>query len=122
MAVTAQEQKTTRDRARTHGCCVDVHAAMMEVTRAPIDQQHRLLEALAEPTRLQMVHLLSRTGELCVCDFTQAFDLGQPTISHHLRVLREAGVVNCRKAGQWVYCSINRGTIKDLVGILLDLA
>ncbi len=112
---------TTSPRREPRACCGDAAAVMEEVERAPLAQQHTLLVALADPTRLKMVHLLSRTGELCVCDFTAVFDLGQPTVSHHLKVLREAGIVSSRKAGQWVYYSVNRPAIKSLVGSLLEM-
>ncbi len=118
MAVSIEASKQGRRAGR--GCCVDVAAIMAEVGRAPIPRQQVLFSALADPTRLQMVHLLARSGELCVCDFTSAFDLSQPTISHHLRILREAGIVTCRKAGLWVHCSLDRTVLKGLVGTLLD--
>lgn len=120
MATTTAEE--TRERRRGAGaCCADVRPVIEEVQRAPVERQRALLSALADPTRLQMVHLLCRTGELCVCDFTQAFDLGQPTISHHLRVLREAGIVASRKAGQWVYYAVDRAALKWLLGSLLEI-
>lgn len=65
-----------------------------------------LMKALADPTRLQILSMLVR-GEspLCVCEIELAFDLSQPTISHHLRVLRDAGLVRTEKRGLWVYYS-----------------
>ena len=59
--------------------------------------------ALADPTRVAIVNRLAGAGEVCVCDITDAFDLGQPTISHHLKVLREAGLVESERRGKWVY-------------------
>jgi len=62
------------------------------------------LKALADPTRLRMLDLLAQqTGPVCVCDITARFDQQQPTISHHLRILREAGLVDCEKRGVWAY-------------------
>ena len=62
------------------------------------------LKALADPMRLRILDLLAQqTGPLCVCDITAAFDVGQPTISHHLRVLRQAGFIESKKEGIWVY-------------------
>lgn len=62
------------------------------------------LKALADPTRLRMLELLAtQDGSLCVCDLTDQFPLHQPTISHHLRLLREAGLVECEKRGVWAY-------------------
>ena len=118
MAVAMEKARTGR---RSAGCCEDVTAVMEEVQKAPVEQQRTLLTALADPTRLQMVHLLARTGELCVCDFTKAFDLEQPTVSHHLRILREAEIVTSRKLGVWVHYSLNRDTLKHLVGTFLDM-
>ncbi len=119
---TRRKEEASAKRRGARPCCADVPSVMEEVRRAPLDRQHTLLAALADPTRLEIVHLLARAGELCVCDLTAAFDLGQPTVSHHLRILREAGIVTCRKAGQWVYCAVDRASLKWLVGSLLDLA
>jgi ArsR family transcriptional regulator len=64
----------------------------------------RRLSALAEPTRLAIVDLLAAAGEpVCVCDLVARFRLGQPTISHHLAVLRAAGLVSARRKGRWTY-------------------
>ena len=62
------------------------------------------LKALADPTRLRMLELLARNGApICVCEITPQFALHQPTISHHLRLLREAGLVDCERRGVWAY-------------------
>jgi ArsR family transcriptional regulator, arsenate/arsenite/antimonite-responsive transcriptional repressor len=60
-------------------------------------------KALADPTRVAIVNRLSGADCLCVCDLTEAFDLSQPTISHHLRILREAGLVEASRRGTWAY-------------------
>ena len=63
-----------------------------------------LFKALGDPFRLTIVATLARTAdEVCVCDFTAALPLGQPTVSHHLKILRDAGVVSCERRGTWVY-------------------
>ena len=62
-----------------------------------------MLQALAEPTRLAIVRRLADDGEICACDFTDHCDVSQPTVSHHLKVLREAGVVSCERRGTWIY-------------------
>src|SRR5688500_19670774 len=67
------------------------------------DPDVRLLSALADPTRLAIVRELAESNETCACDFTAACDVGQPTVSHHLRVLREAGVVTSERRGPWIY-------------------
>ncbi len=63
-----------------------------------------LLKAAADPYRLTILATLSSSDdEVCVCDFTDALPLNQPTVSHHLRILREAGLVVCERRGTWVY-------------------
>jgi len=74
------------------------------MTLARVDHAVEVLKALADPTRLQMVGILKRSADpVCICDFTAAFDLSQPTISHHMARLREAGLVDVSKAGIWAY-------------------
>lgn len=66
-----------------------------------------LLKAIADPCRLTMLATLAAASdEVCVCDFTDALPLNQPTVSHHLRILREAGLVTCERRGTWVYYRI----------------
>jgi DNA-binding transcriptional ArsR family regulator len=63
-----------------------------------------LFKALADPHRLTILATLARAGgEVCVCDFTSALPLNQPTVSHHLKILRDAGLVVCERRGTWVY-------------------
>ena len=65
------------------------------------------LKALADETRLRMLDLLLQHGEpLCVCEITEQFDLSQPTISHHLRLLREAGLIGGERRGTWMYYAL----------------
>ena len=72
-------------------------------------ERARLLRALADPTRLAMV---------CVCDFTATFDLGQPTISHHMGRLRAAGLVESEKRGLWIYYRLRRDLTPATVGLI----
>src|SRR2546423_11850522 len=60
-------------------------------------------KALGDPTRVAIVNRLAGAGEVCVCDLTDAFDLSQPTISHHLKLLRKAGLVEVTRRGTWAY-------------------
>jgi ArsR family transcriptional regulator len=60
-------------------------------------------KALADPTRVSIVNRLACADECCVCDLTEAFDLSQPTVSHHLRILRDAGLVEAERRGTWAY-------------------
>jgi ArsR family transcriptional regulator len=79
-----------------------------------------LLKALADPVRLRLVSLIAahEGGEACVCDLTGAFDLSQPTISHHLKVLHEAGLVTREKRGVWVFYRAHTSALKDLATLI----
>ena len=73
------------------------------------------LENLAHPVRLQLLDVLARNeGRVCVCDLEAAVPVKQPTVSHHLRLLREAGLVESEKVGQWVYYRIRRDEARAL--------
>lgn len=85
--------------------------------------QARLLKALADPTRLRILSLLSRhEGEVCVFEIVESFTLEQPTISHHLRILRDAGLVDCRKKGLWAYYYVRRESLGRAQGVINGLA
>jgi ArsR family transcriptional regulator len=84
------------------GCCAPLITAPLTPDDA-IDMA-KAFKALGDPVRLRLLSLItSADGESCVCDLTEAFDLTGPTISHHLKVLREAGLVDCQRRGTWVY-------------------
>jgi ArsR family transcriptional regulator, arsenate/arsenite/antimonite-responsive transcriptional repressor len=86
-----------------------------------VDASVEVLKALADPTRLQMIGMLKRSAQpVCICDFTAAFDLSQPTISHHMAKLREAGLVEVIKEGIWAYYRVNRH-LESKTRALLDL-
>jgi len=68
-----------------------------------VDPQVQLLQALADPTRLEIVRQLGRENAVCACDFTECCAVAQPTISHHLKVLREAGIVTSERRGTNIY-------------------
>ncbi len=85
--------------------------------------QARLLKALADPTRLRILSLLSRhEGEVCVFEIVESFTLEQPTISHHLRILRDAGLVDCRKKGLWAYYYVRREALSRAREVINELA
>ena len=70
--------------------------------------------ALADPTRVAIVNRLAAADECCVCDLTAAFDLAQPTISHHLKVLRDAGLVTASRRGTWAYYRLEPEAVQAL--------
>ena len=90
-------------------------------TTTASDPEIRLLAALADPTRLAIVRQLASDGETCACDFTEACEVGQPTVSHHLRVLREAGVVTSERRGQWIFYGLARDVAGRLEALARDL-
>lgn len=77
-------------------------------------------KALGDPVRLQLVSMIASAsgGEICVCDLTPAFELSGPTISHHLRTLREAGLVDADRRGTWVYYRARAGVLRQLAALL----
>ncbi len=83
-----------------------------------------LFKAIADPVRLRLVSLIASHagGEACVCELTGAFELTGPTISHHLRVLREAGLIGSQRRGTWVYYWINPGVLAQLSAVLAPTA
>jgi ArsR family transcriptional regulator, arsenate/arsenite/antimonite-responsive transcriptional repressor len=89
--------------AESAACWAPLSAEPLTMEQA--EQVAPLLKALADPVRLRLMSLVATRegGEACVCDLTGAFDLSQPTISHHLKVLHEAGLVDRDKRGVWVY-------------------
>ena len=88
-------------RALGQGCCNPVEVGL-GATEA--DELVEIAKALADPVRLQVVDVLRRqAGKVCVCDLQSLFDISQPTLSHHLRRLREAGLVGVERRGQWAY-------------------
>src|SRR5947209_16651108 len=89
-------------RHKNEPCCSPVAAPSMSEART--EALAVQLKALADPTRLRMLDLLAQQAEpLCVCDITAQFPQRQPTISHHLGILRAAGLVDCEKRGVWAY-------------------
>ena len=80
-----------------------------------------LLAALADPTRLEILRQLAGSAEVCDCDFTDCCDVSQPTISHHLKVLRDAGVVTSERRANWVFYRIAPNLIERLGGIAQTL-
>lgn len=115
---------TTTALPQTRACCGTRCLEEVAHTRFDddrLEEQERRLEALADPTRLRIVHLLARHEALCACEIEAAFDLAQPTISHHLRLLRDAGLVEVQRRGTWAYYSLARPAVKAVVGDLLVL-
>ncbi|TMD63369.1 MAG: helix-turn-helix transcriptional regulator [Chloroflexi bacterium] len=86
--------------------------------RAATKQLAAQFRALADPTRVAIVNTLSAADEVCVCNLTATFDLSQPTVSHHLRILREAGLVEATRRGTWAYYRLVPEAVDALRGAL----
>jgi len=99
----------------------DMLASMKRARATSLDPDVPLLAALADPTRLAIVRQLASESETCACDFTSYCDVGQPTVSHHLRVLREAGIVTSERRGQWIFYRLDPSTALRLGALARDL-
>ncbi|GAA2814045.1 ArsR/SmtB family transcription factor [Kribbella solani] len=87
---------------RGGGCCTPISVAALDPQAA--GEGAAVFKALSDPIRLRLMSIIASAGEqVCVCDITPHFEVSGPTISHHLRVLREAGLVDCERRGTWVY-------------------
>jgi ArsR family transcriptional regulator, arsenate/arsenite/antimonite-responsive transcriptional repressor len=100
---------------------VDVSSCAPDGLGAPIGrpqakQLSTLLKAIADPTRLQLISYInaSKSSEACVCNLTEPLSLTQPTVSHHLKVLAESGLIIREKRGTWVWYSVNQERWKQL--------
>jgi ArsR family transcriptional regulator, arsenate/arsenite/antimonite-responsive transcriptional repressor len=114
----SEKQNRIKVEGHVQGCCDPVPVRIPEAT----DEQVRLMGAMSDPTRLQIVAMLAGQDEpLCVCEIQANFQLGQPTISHHLKVLRDARLVTWEKRGLWVYYSLDRTTLERAAGYLSKL-
>ncbi len=89
--------------------------------KRPVDPDVRLLQAAADPTRLSILRQLGVEGAVCACDFTACCEVRQPTVSHHLKVLREAGWVRGERRGTWIYYTLEPAALarfRELAGAL----
>ena len=98
-------------------CCEPV--VYPDVERDQAVRIAAVAKALGDPVRLQLVDVLRKhAGKVCVCELVALFDLSQPTVSHHLRVLREAGVVGSERQGLWAYYFVIPDALEELSGWL----
>jgi ArsR family transcriptional regulator len=100
-------------------CCAPLSASVLDETEAA--ELAGVFKALADPVRLRLLNLIASAegGEACVCDLTGAFELTAPTISHHLKVLRQAGVITGERRGTWVYYRAVPEALTRLSGLFL---
>ena len=100
------------------GCCTPLTSEAMDAERA--DGLAKKLKALADPTRLRLVSIVaaSEDTEACVCDLIEPVGLSQPTVSHHLKILMDAGFLTRSKRGTWAYYKLVPGALGELSQLL----
>ena len=101
------------------GCCSPLAREPLSAQRAI--EFARLFKAMGDPVRLRLLSLIAshEGGEACVCDLTGVFDLTGPTISHHLKMLREAGLISVERRGTWVYYQVHPEILATLSAVLV---
>lgn len=100
-------------RAKGERCCAPV--VYPEVEREQAERMARIAKALGDPVRLQLVDVLRKhAGKVCVCELVPLFEISQPTLSHHLKKLRAAGIVDSERRGLWAYYYVLPHALKEL--------
>lgn len=94
-------------------CCAPV--VYPDIERAQAERMAEVAKALGDPVRMQLVDVLRRhAGKVCVCELVPLFDLSQPTVSHHLKKLRDAGIVGSERQGLWAYYYVRPEALEEL--------
>jgi ArsR family transcriptional regulator len=105
------------DRAPVAACCAPLGSASLSDDQAI--QTARVFKALADPHRVKIINLLATSPEpVCVCEFTGPLGLSQPTVSHHLKKLVQAGLLDREQRGTWAYYSLNHDALGRLAGVV----
>jgi ArsR family transcriptional regulator len=100
-------------RAAGERCCEPV--VYPDLEREQAQRMATIAKALGDPVRLQLVDVLRKhAGKVCVCELVPLFELSQPTVSHHLKILREAGIVGSERKGLWAYYYVIPDALKEL--------
>ncbi|MFG2739453.1 ArsR/SmtB family transcription factor [Streptomyces chartreusis] len=107
------------EEAGEAGTCTPSLSCLL-IDREEAERLAAMLKAIADPTRLQLFRLIERAprGEACVCDLTECLGLRQPTVSHHLKLMTEAGLLDRERRGAWVWYSVNPDGLRRLRAIL----
>jgi ArsR family transcriptional regulator, arsenate/arsenite/antimonite-responsive transcriptional repressor len=118
MSISTVSNSLTLTPAETVACCSPLSREPLSQSQA--EQVAPLLKALADPVRLRLMSMVAshEGGEACVCDLNDGFDLSQPTISHHLKVLHEVGLLDRSKRGVWVYYRARSEALADLAALI----
>ena len=115
--VTGKIQRNTSISTPTGGV-YGFAAISMEIVNLNASQASEIFKALGDENRLRIVELVAQSGEICACDLLDEFDITQPTLSHHMKILKSCGLVNSRKDGRWHHYSINVEVLSDIEGFL----
>lgn len=100
---------------------IDLNPILEEIPKDnEILDEAEIIKALADPTRLKIIYILSKTDELCVCQIIETLNKSQSTISHHLNILKKAKIIDWRKKGQWIYYSLKNPGIINGLNIIFD--
>ena len=115
----SKQERVSLDLA---SCCPPLAAQPLSAEEA--ERVAPMLKALADPVRLRLMSLVASSpgGESCVCDLTDHFQLSQPTMSHHLKVLHDAGLLDRDKRGVWVYYRMRADAMRALSALLSPVA
>jgi ArsR family transcriptional regulator len=115
----SKQGRVDEDLPEMFGCCSPLVAEPLSGGQA--SELARVFKALGDPVRLRLLSLIASHagGEACVCDLTDVFDLTGPTISHHLKVLREAGLITGERRGTWVYYRVQPDVLGRLSAVLV---
>ena len=104
-------------RAAGEPCCEPV--VYPEIERAEAERLAEIAKALGDPVRMQLVDVLRKhAGKVCVCELVPLFDLSQPTVSHHLKKLRDAGIVGSERRGLWAYYYVKPAALEEIAAWL----
>jgi ArsR family transcriptional regulator, arsenate/arsenite/antimonite-responsive transcriptional repressor len=113
--------QTAQSPAAAQTCCASAPVAVIDEQEA--QRKARILKAFADPKRLQLLSIIKAGdgGETCVCDMTEPLGLGQPTVSHHLKILVDAGLLSRQRRGTWAYYSLVPGALETAAHELVHL-
>ncbi|HKR50865.1 MAG TPA: metalloregulator ArsR/SmtB family transcription factor [Pseudonocardiaceae bacterium] len=115
----SNQERMLAEVADALGCCSPLVREPLSAEQAV--ELSRLFKAMGDPVRLRLLSLIASHdgGEACVCDLSGVFDLTGPTISHHLKVLREAGLISGQRRGTWIYYQVHPEALARLSAVLV---
>ena len=118
MSTTATLKRQSKKAAVVRQCCPSVLSSPLDVAEAK--QLALGFTALSDPVRLQLLSILATApdGEVCICDFVEPVGKSQPTVSHHMKILSDAGLVHGERRSKWVYYSLDRDRLAALRGAI----